>query len=674
MLRRRARPVDPLLPAAMPAGGMAGSDDVGGGAAAARLGPDALRAVARLLRLAPPPPRAALLPAVIAVYVAAGYRLVLAPGTLYEALVAGEKGRFLAAFRAYVALAVFVVAVKVGRAALREGCALLLRERLGRALHGMYVSEGGGERGGDGQREGSEVPPYYWVNAGEGKQSVDNPDQRVVNDVRDFAAAAFEIVCGGSGDGGSGDSGGVLEATGSVAWYTFAVARRTGWPGVAVAYGWSLVVGAVTVGMVNFVSPWVFEAERLDARLRYAHVGLRDCAEGVAFLRGGDRERGRLDERLRAAVRNGWVLVHRHVYLNAVQIGFGYFVSLVMYGAIGLAVFSDVLADGVAGFSADMQPGDKAKWVSQTGGVFIQLLYSFTTFIQLGTVMTAFVANTARVTQVVDALEEQRRGKGRDTSWRRRWRQQRGGRISEQDKVSLLGDTMSGNNEDPEATAEAEAGTDADSDAAASESSLFAQDLVVRIPGPGGREVGPVDLRVEPGTWVMLAGQSGSGKTSVLRALRGLWAPTAGRVGVSGLREPGDDVMFSPQTPYIPDGMTLRELVMYPDRPSCSVDETFGVAAALAAVGWRGGVGAALLDDGSAGWAARLSPGERQLVSAARVVRRRPRFAVLDEPSSALDNESESRMFAALRATGAGVLAAGHKDALRRACDAVVTI
>jgi ABC-type sulfate/molybdate transport systems ATPase subunit len=47
----------------------------------------------------------------------------------------------------------------------------------------------------------------------------------------------------------------------------------------------------------------------------------------------------------------------------------------------------------------------------------------------------------------------------------------------------------------------------------------------------------------------MLAGQSGSGKTSVLRELRGLWAPTAGRVGLSGLREPCDDVNFSPQTP-----------------------------------------------------------------------------------------------------------------------------
>jgi vitamin B12/bleomycin/antimicrobial peptide transport system ATP-binding/permease protein len=81
-----------------------------------------------------------------------------------------------------------------------------------------------------------------------------------------------------------------------------------------------------------------------------------------------------------------------------------------------------------------------------------------------------------------------------------------------------------------------------------------------------------------------------------------------------------------------------------------------------------------VLDDGGAGWAARLIPGERQLVSEARVVRRWPRFAVLDEPSSALDEVSESRMFAALRATGAGVLAAGHKHALRRACDAVVTI
>lgn len=123
------------------------------------------------------------------------------------------------------------------------------------------------------------------MNAGAWRGKVDNPDKRVVNDAREFASGMFEIVCGGGGVGGSGDGGGVLEAGGSMAWFTVAVARRTGWVGVAVANGWSLAFVAVTVAMMNFASPWVFEAERLDARLRYARVGLRDSAERVAFLR-----------------------------------------------------------------------------------------------------------------------------------------------------------------------------------------------------------------------------------------------------------------------------------------------------------------------------------------------------------------------------------------------------
>lgn len=123
-MTRRPRPRDPLLPDAVPA-------------AAALLGSAGLHAASRFLRLVPPPGRAAWLPLAIAMYALAVYLLILAPGTLYAALVTGTQEELLRTVAAYVTLAAFVFCVKFGREALREWMALFRRERLGFVLHGM---------------------------------------------------------------------------------------------------------------------------------------------------------------------------------------------------------------------------------------------------------------------------------------------------------------------------------------------------------------------------------------------------------------------------------------------------------------------------------------------------------------------------------------------------------
>lgn len=605
-----------------------------------RLNPHTLHSALRLLRASTPTPRdvafLALLLATIALYVLLGYRLILAPGTLYSALVADDRRAFIKNFLSYTLLATGVLALKVVRAAAREAGALALRSRLGAALHAAYVA--------DGTPDG--VPGYYFLARGGGRAVVDNPDQRAAGDVAAFTQRLFDVLCG------ENDSGGVVEAGGSIVWYTVKVADRTGWYGVAAAYAWSAVVACITVAAVNFVAPVVFEQERLDARLRSGHVVLREGAEEVAFLRGGRREREVLDRRLGDAVRNGWVLVRRHVGLNAVQYGFGYFVSLVMYAAIGFSIFSDVMSSSSSSYSADMEPGEKAKWISQTGGVFIQLLYSFTTVIQLGTVATELVASTTRLAQMLDTLEAHSVIESRGAGLRRR-----DDLVRAQEKEALLA----------AAGALAMKGDDCHSD------ELYARDLVVRAE-EGAGTIGPISFTVLPGKWVMLDGKSGSGKSSIFRAMRGLWDPVRGRRHLPRDRAGSGRVFFSPQQPYIADEMSLREVVMYPSTPLGGASEAAEVSGALEAVGWARGVGGRILDDERASWAEWLSPGEKQVVSAARVLFHRPRFAVLDEPTSAMDAESERMVLDALRGAGIGAVVVGHTAQVRSRCDEVVVV
>lgn len=367
---------------------------------------------------------AAALPAAIAAYAALGYYLILAPGDLYAALVAADAAAFRRALAWLLVLATATVAAKVGRAYLREAAAVGGRAALTRALHARYLrvpreargrDGGGGDGGGAADADGT--PAWHVVSplvALADGGALDAPDQRMVTDVRDGTATLLTVLAGG--DTGSG---GALEAGGSVGWYAVQTAVRAGWPALGVAVAWSAAAAAVTVGAAAVAAPRVAAAEAAEARLRNEHVALRRAAEGVAFTGGEAEERRRLDGLLAAAVDRVWAVIAAHVRLNTLEYGYGYYVSGVMYGALGYALFvAGAHGDdggGGGGGGAWGVPTDgpgRARWVSQTGSVFMQLLYSFTTLIQLGTHVADLAAYAARVAGVAAAMESRGGVKG----------------------------------------------------------------------------------------------------------------------------------------------------------------------------------------------------------------------------------------------------------------------
>ncbi|MFD3676010.1 thiol reductant ABC exporter subunit CydD [Streptomyces sp. NPDC058613] len=202
--------------------------------------------------------------------------------------------------------------------------------------------------------------------------------------------------------------------------------------------------------------------------------------------------------------------------------------------------------------------------------------------------------------------------------------------------------------------------------------------VAVRYEGRGEDSPGPVSLAVGPGECVALTGPSGAGKSTLLQVLLGFVEPTAGRVWVAGVdlaelsrAQWREQIAWVPQRPHLFAG-TIAENVRLA-RPGASEAE---VAEALRNVGAEEFVAAlplgarTALGEGGVG----LSAGQRQRLALARAFLADRPVLLLDEPTAALDGETEAGVVDAVRRLAAGrtVLLVVHRPALLAVADRVV--
>lgn len=176
-----------------------------------------------------------------------------------------------------------------------------------------------------------------------------------------------------------------------------------------------------------------------------------------------------------------------------------------------------------------------------------------------------------------------------------------------------------------------------------------------------------VGLAVRPGEWVALLGPNGSGKSTLLRVMAGLLRPRAGGVFLEGkpLRAYGSYargrlLAYLPQGGPYPEGLLVEEVVRLGRLPHLGLWGREG-REDVEAVEWALEVTGASRFRGR--YLGSLSGGERQRVLLARALAARPRYLLLDEPTTFLDLEYQGgllALFQNLVAKGMGILSVLH--------------
>jgi vitamin B12/bleomycin/antimicrobial peptide transport system ATP-binding/permease protein len=445
-------------------------------------------------------------------------------------------------------------------------------------------------------------------------ETIDNPDQRIQQDVDVFTAGAGATANVPTIGTNQTLVFGAVHAVVSVVSFAAILWNLSGpltipllHVDVPRAMFWSVFVFVLTASSVTF---WIghplialsFANERLNAAFRYALVRLRDAAEAVGFYHGEEAERSRLGQRFTPIIDN----YRRYVSRTIGYFGWNVSITQTMVPLPWLIQAPRLFA-GKIGLGG----------VAQTAAAFGTIQDSLSFFRNHYNEFAAFRASILRLYGLVDANARARKL--------------------------------------PEVTVEpSERGS--------------VEIAAVEVRAPTGEQlIDPIEVRLSSGDALVVTGRSGAGKTTLLRSLAQLWPYASGT-----LRRPAGEhkTMFLSQLPYVPLG-DLRGVVCYPNSPTDISDAAVREALTKVALAPL----AARLDE-ERDWAKVLSPGEQQRVAFARVLLAQPQAVFLDEATSALDEGLEFALYQLLRTDlpNCVVVSVSHRPTVEQHHDQVLEL
>lgn len=436
---------------------------------------------------------------------------------------------------------------------------------------------------------------YYQLNLVRGEHQ--NPEARIAENIRVATDAPIDFAVGiASAFVTAATFIGVLWVVGGnfkVEWHDATIVI----PGylVIAALLYSLLASG---GMILFANRFVAVSEdvnQVEAEYRYALTRLRDNGESIALLGGENEERAGLRKLLSQVMRQWLLLAIQHMRATLVSNG-----NTVLAPVIPLVLCAPKYLEGA------MTLGE----VTQAAAAFVLVQSAFNWIVDNYPRWADWMASVRRVASLLISLDYLDQ--------------------VEESSVVIQRAEYDGKG-------------------------LRLRNLSVTL-DDGTVVIRDADVVVEPGEKVLVRGESGTGKSTLMRAIAGLWPWGKGDIFIPR----GARLFLMPQRPYVPLG-ALRRVATYPLAAQDVSDDL------LRELFDRVGLGH--LSDRlgeEAPWDDMLSGGEKQRIAFVRLMLHRPDFIVMDEATSALDPESQERMLVLIgeRLPQAAIISIAHRPEL----------
>jgi putative ATP-binding cassette transporter len=414
-------------------------------------------------------------------------------------------------------------------------------------------------------------------------QSIDNPDQRISEDINSFTTKSLYFLLIFI------EMGLQMFAFCGVLWF---ISKSL--VVVLIAYA---VIGTLVTWLV-FGRPLVglnFFLLRREGDFRYGLMRIRENAESIAFYGGEEQETLYLDGQFKEVQTTYHRLINWQFFLNVFQYTF----STAMIVIPGMVLAPRVL-------SGELEPGA----VTEATGAFTAVFTALSVVVNKFDILSNFAAGVGRLDRFSKAIAN-------------------AGQAEEDKRLDHAIDTVESDE-------------------------IELDDVELQTPDGSRTLIKGLSLAIESGDGLLIVGASGCGKSSLLRAIAGLWNAGSGTIHRPALSE----MLFLPQRPYLVIG-SLRDQLLYPTyRDGVSDDE---LLKALEFVNLPHVVENCGGLDISADWGKVLSLGEQQRLAIARVLLAERPFVILDEATSALDEKNEARVYKTIKKSGATIVSISHR-------------
>lgn len=368
-------------------------------------------------------------------------------------------------------------------------------------------------------------------------------------------------------------------------------------PLVFFVVGYAIAGTVITTGVFGKALVGInFEQLKREANFRFGLIRIRENAESIAFYGGEEQELQQATNLFTDVFNNFNRLIKWELYLDIFRNSYDFITWALPSIIIGPRVLSGELEIGV---------------ITQAATAFSIILGSLTLIVNQLDRLTEFAAGINRLSTFSVAIKS------------------------------------------PPEVPEGESTIDT-----ITNSCLGIENLTLKTPNYQRTLVRDISLEIPSGNGLLIMGPSGSGKSSILRAIAGFWNSGTGAIYRPELNE----ILFLPQKPYMVLG-SLRQQLLYPqtnlDISDIEIQEVLA-RVNLAKLAERFG-GLDVVEN----WSQVLSVGEQQRVAFARLFLTKPNYVILDEATSALDVPTEEILYQQLQETSITFISVGHRPTLK---------